>query len=603
MGSSSGLVDWRGRPVDTWKHGGVRASIYIHMLVWLSNVSNIGNMTNIVSYLSVKMNMGVAAASTTSASFVAMMQVFTIPAAFLADSYLKRVYTVLFFAPIEILGYILLAIQAHVPSLHPAPCELAGAAAGAGAGATAATTEAAPGTCETVHGSNLSLLMLGLYLICVGEGAVRACLPALGGDQFDEGDAAEQRQAASFFNWYAFAVSLGALVGLVAVVWVQDNKGWDAGFAVCGAVVLLGLLVWAAGMPTYRNKVPAGSPITRILQVLVVAFKKRNLQLPENPDELYQPTNDDSAKGLEILQRTRGLKCLDKAAIVRGGGSNGGAWSVCSVSQVEETKIVLRMVPIFLTAALGYMPVSVVLTFTVQQGNIMDTRMGAIRVSPATLFVIPTVFQLAILVVYDRAVVPALRRATGRVGGVTHLQRIGVGFVSSLASCAVAAAVEVKRRRLVASSSSSAMMSVFWLTPQFFLLGVVDVTSFVGLLEFFSSEASDGMKSIGSSIFYCMLGMAAWLNTMLIELVNRVTRRRGGGGWLDGANLNESRLDLFYWLVSGIELVAFMAYLLFAWRYVYRNDQRIAAAAADAVDEQEDKKAASNGSLVQINLI
>lgn len=47
--------------------------------------------------------MGVAAASTTSSSFVAMMQVFTIPAAFLADSYLKRVYTVLFFAPIEIL--------------------------------------------------------------------------------------------------------------------------------------------------------------------------------------------------------------------------------------------------------------------------------------------------------------------------------------------------------------------------------------------------------------------------------------------------------------------------------------------------------------------
>jgi hypothetical protein len=30
MGSSSGLVDWRGRPVNTKKHGGVRASIFIH---------------------------------------------------------------------------------------------------------------------------------------------------------------------------------------------------------------------------------------------------------------------------------------------------------------------------------------------------------------------------------------------------------------------------------------------------------------------------------------------------------------------------------------------------------------------------------------------
>lgn len=30
MGSSSGLVDWRGRPVNPKKHGGVRASIFIH---------------------------------------------------------------------------------------------------------------------------------------------------------------------------------------------------------------------------------------------------------------------------------------------------------------------------------------------------------------------------------------------------------------------------------------------------------------------------------------------------------------------------------------------------------------------------------------------
>uniref|UniRef100_J3N7H6 Uncharacterized protein n=1 Tax=Oryza brachyantha TaxID=4533 RepID=J3N7H6_ORYBR len=224
---------------------------------------------------------------------------------------------------------------------------------------------------------------------------------------------------------------------------VVDYRGWDAGFAVCAAVVLLGLLVWAAGIPTYRNKVPAGSPITRIMQVLVVAFKKRNLQLPSNPDELYQPTEHDSLTGHEILQRTPGLKCLDKAAIVEHGSSSGGgngggrgAWSLCSVWQVEETKIVARMVPIFLTATLGYMPVSVILTFTVQQGNTMDTRLGRIRVSPAMLFAIPTVFQMAILVVYDRAVVPALRRATGRVGGVTHLQRIGVGFVFSMAACA-----------------------------------------------------------------------------------------------------------------------------------------------------------------------
>jgi hypothetical protein len=30
MGGSSGLVDWRGRPVNKKKHGGLRASIFIH---------------------------------------------------------------------------------------------------------------------------------------------------------------------------------------------------------------------------------------------------------------------------------------------------------------------------------------------------------------------------------------------------------------------------------------------------------------------------------------------------------------------------------------------------------------------------------------------
>jgi hypothetical protein len=49
------------------------------------------------------MHMGVAEASTTASNFFAALQMFSIPAAFLADSYIKRVYTVLIFGPIEIL--------------------------------------------------------------------------------------------------------------------------------------------------------------------------------------------------------------------------------------------------------------------------------------------------------------------------------------------------------------------------------------------------------------------------------------------------------------------------------------------------------------------
>jgi len=49
------------------------------------------------------MHMDVARASTMASNFFAALQMFSIPAAFLADSYVKRFYTVLIFGPIEIL--------------------------------------------------------------------------------------------------------------------------------------------------------------------------------------------------------------------------------------------------------------------------------------------------------------------------------------------------------------------------------------------------------------------------------------------------------------------------------------------------------------------
>ncbi|ONM19297.1 Peptide transporter PTR2 [Zea mays] len=473
-------------------------------------------------------------------------------------------------------GYILLAVQAHVPSLHPPPC--------------------VPGqetsTCESVSGSNLSLLLLGLYLIPIGDGAARACLPALGGEQFDTSDPVEQRQESSFFNWYTFSVSTGGFVGLVFIVWVENSKGWDVGFAVCALSVLLGMLIWIAGLPLYRNQLPTSSPITRILQVLVAAFKKRNVALPANPSELKQISQDD-AGSLEILHRTDGFRCLDKAAVDTG---RTGGWILCSITQVEETKIILRMVPIFLSAVLGYIPVPLILNFTVQQGNTMDTRLGALHISPATLFIIPTLFQMVILVVYDRFIVPFLRRITGYVGGVTHLQRIGIGFLSTIVATGVAAIVEASRKKVARDSglvdaTAGIPISVFWLTIQFFLLGIVDVTSFVGLLEFFYSEASTGMKSIGSSIFYCILGVSAWLGSLLIQVANRVTRHRDGtGGWLDGTNLNKGKLDRFYWLLAVLELVSLLVYVFFASRYVYGNDQRVVA-------DEDNNTAPSDGTI------
>ncbi|KAL6642414.1 hypothetical protein ACP70R_020595 [Stipagrostis hirtigluma subsp. patula] len=556
-----GLVDWRGRPVNRKRHGRVKATMFVHFLIVMANIANIPLILNLVSYLHGTMHMGIKDASTTSTNFFGAICFFSFLGAFISDSYIKRFYTILIFAPIEIMGYALLALQAHVPSLHPPPCDIINH----------------PNECTPVSGRNLTLLSLGLYLIPVGEGSMRACAAALGGDQFDGDDPVELRGKISFFNWFAFCISLGGFVGLVVMVWVQDNKGWGLAFALAALMILVGTVVVGAGLPFYRHQKPMGSPLTRILQVFVAAFRKRKLSLPDNLMEMHEIT-DGTGMGVEFMEKTPGFQFLDKAAVVDGDTRR---WSLCTVTQVEEAKIILRMLPIFLSSVLGNVPIPLLLALTVQQGGAMDTRLGATNIPPASLFIVPIVFQLLTLVVYDRAVVPWLRRATGYAGGVTHLQRVGVGYVCSVMALAVAAVVEGHRRSRAASAAGPPM-SVFWLTPQFFLLGIMDVTSFVGLLEFFYSEASAGMKSIGGAIVFGVLGVASWLGSFLISVVNRTTARRGGGhGWLDGADLNASRLDLFYWLLAVFGLVSFFLYLLCAWMYTYRHDPRMQPAMED----------------------
>ncbi|XP_020246085.1 protein NRT1/ PTR FAMILY 4.5-like isoform X3 [Asparagus officinalis] len=530
-------------------------------MVTMTTTAYIPTSFNLVSYLHNTMHTGVAKSSTMTTNFAGFSYAFTLLGAFLSDSHISRFKTMLVFGPLEILGYGLLALQAYCPSLHPPPCETSGQL----------------NDCQQVRGSNLVLLYIGLYTVAVGEGCMKACLASFGGDQFDSKDPVESRLQSSFFNWFTFGISVGGFTGLILIVWLENNKGWDYSFGVSALLFLIGLLVLASGFPLYRNQKPKGSPLTRILQVFVAAFRKRNLARPETLKELQQE-EEEEALDREKPSHSKCLRFLDKACIDQG---KSGAWSLCTPSQVEETKILLRMVPIFLICVLNYTPLFLLISFSVQQGNTMNTKVGKIHISPATLFVIPTAFQMVILVVYDRFFVPFARRITGYSRGITPLQRIGIGHVALTAATGVAAIVERKRLEIVGEKGledpgTGVTMSVLWLTAQILFIGINNATTFAGLLEFFNSEASGGIKSFASALFWCTLGLGSLMGTFQVDIVNKVTRHGAEGrGWLEGDTLNRSRLDLFYWFLFAHGGVSFLIYLYCAKRYTYRCDPRV----------------------------
>jgi hypothetical protein len=89
------------------------------------------------------------------------------------------------------------------------------------------------------------------------------------------------------------------------------------------------------------------------------------------------------------------------------------------------------------------------------------------------------------------------------------------------------------------------------------------------------------MKSIATALFWCEIGFASLMATFLVDIVNRSTRHGHQRGWLEGTSLNNSHLDLFYWVVAVVGLLGFLNYLYWAKKYVYQHNPRMAEEPVD----------------------
>jgi len=253
-------------------------------------------------------------------------------------------------------------------------------------------------------------------------------------------------------------------------------------------------------------------------------------------------------------------------------------WRICTVTQVEEFKAFIRVLPVWASTIALSLSYAQPLTFFLGQANIMDRTLGVSFVIPTGSVPVFGAITLILLPIYEKLIVPFLRNLTGHHRGITSLQRIGVGLFVSVFATASAALVEMKRRNYYSVQLS---MSVFWLLPQFLLMGSAEVFTYVGQWEFFYDEATDGTRSIISAMCLCGIGIGNWLSTALVKIIEAAS---GGQdkGWLRD-NLNESRLDNFYWVLTAINGVNFLVYLVVA--HCHRGNGALVMDEAMADDE------------------
>ncbi|KAF8380485.1 hypothetical protein HHK36_027972 [Tetracentron sinense] len=439
--------------------------------------------------------------------------------------------------------------------------------------------------CVPASGLQLMVLYIALYLTALGTGGLKSSVSGFGSDQFDELDRKEKTQMANFFNWFFFFISIGSLMAVTVLVYIQDNLGRKWGYGICVSAIVGGLVVFLAGTRRYRFKKLVGSPLTQIAAVFVASWRKRHIELPSDSLLLF---NDDGStkegetkkKKKQRLPHSKQFRFLDKAAIkdpddMESGFTKVNQWYLSTLTDVEEVKMVIRMVPIWATTIMFWTVYAQMTTFSVSQATTMNRHIGNSFQIPAgslTVFFVASI--LLTVPVYDRLIVPVTRKLLKNPQGLTPLQRIGVGLVLSILAMVAAALTELKRLRaarengLTNDPTAEIPLSVFWLVPQFFLVGSGEAFAYIGQLDFFLRECPKGMKTMSTGMFLSTLSLGFFVSSLLVSIVHKITGDTRP--WLSD-NLNQGKLYNFYWLLAVLSVLNLGVYMVCAKWYVYKE--------------------------------
>ncbi|KAJ7009715.1 protein NRT1/ PTR FAMILY 5.4-like [Populus alba x Populus x berolinensis] len=537
--------------------GGWNAAIFIIFVEAALRFAYYGLAGNLITYLTNDLHQSTSTAIKNINTWVGVSAIFPIFGAIVADSLLGRFKTILLSSTIYFIGMVLLTLSVSVIPTH----------------------------------YREAVFFIALYILAVGEGGHKPSVQTFAADQFDEGEPEEKAAKSSFFNWWYLGIVVGASSAILVVIYIQvtkflnyfkDNIGWTAGIGILTGALGVALFIFLIGIKRYRKQAPVGSPFTMVAQVFVAATRKRRVGQTRQGWGICCEAGGTDIEGQprkRTLAATNQFRFLDKATIIDdldASSKTRNPWRLCSLNQVEEVKLVLRLLPIWLSCLMFTVVIVQTHTLFIKQGSTMTRSIGPnFQVPPASFQSLVGLTILFTVPFYERVFIPAARKITGHSSGITMLQRIGVGLFLSIVEMVVAALVEAKRvsiareHGLMDIPKATIPMSVWWILPQYMISGISDVFTVVGLQELFYDQMPESMRSMGAAAYISVTGLGSFFNTAIITVVQAITAR--SSGILLGNNLNRAHVDYFYWILAALSALNFCVYLWVAHGFVYKK--------------------------------
>ncbi|KAI3785715.1 hypothetical protein L1987_44840 [Smallanthus sonchifolius] len=532
--------------------GGWKSIRYIIGNESFEKVASMSLVMNMTVYLRSNYNMSGIFLVNVVTIWMGTSNIWSLAGAFVSDAYIGKYLTLLYGSIASLMGMGMMTLTAGVPHLRPPKC-----------------TDLP--NCIQPENWQLALLFTGLGLLAVGAGGLRPCGIAFGVDQFDTTTVKGQKQLQSFFNLWYLSFTLTLIIALTGVVYIQTNISWVIGFAIPTTCLLFSVTIFLIGRHTYIIKKPEGSVFSDIIKVIIASIRKR--KIPSNYS-FYYP--HDQQQSNNILVRTQRFKCLDKAAmIVDPSELNSNLlpqnkWRLCSVQQVENLKCVVGILPVWVSGVGCMLVIDQQTTFGVLQAMQMTTTIGpGFKIPPGWVTEIAMITLSIWIFVYEGIYVPKLMKLLKKDARLTMVTRVRIGIIMSIFCMVTAGIIERKRRDSALNNHTYvAPLHVFWLVPQFMLSGLIEVFDSVAIMEFFTTQMPESMRTVASAIFFITLSISSYLSLLIVNIIHKLTGTNGRNPWLGGHDLNKNRLDYYYYIIAGFGVLNLIYFTFVGSKFV-----------------------------------
>lgn len=397
----------------------------------------------------------------------------------------------------------------------------------------------------------------------------------------------------STFWRFFFSILAVIIVTFVAVLGFPYIKPWSLRFGIPAICTLVATILFFSGSCSYSYFRPQGSPITMFFRVFVAATLKLFNRSPKDPGDLYE-IHDPR---FYIAPHTRSLRCLDKAAIViptqpREEQEN-NIWRLCTVTEIEETKVIIRMIPVWMTFILCGVVSALGFTFFIEQLEHLNPKVGRLKVPIVVLLWFFEQAQNQLAKLYIKF---ANYLAKSGLGKFAPFIGIAISMILAILCCITAAKVEkhrlevVQKHGLVDKPDERIPMTMFWLLPQFVLLGLFQGIFNCSTITFFVDQSPVSTRRYLPIFISAVFGVGILGNVLSVFVVGKVSERGGKMNWFQ-KNLNASRIDKYYWTLAWLMGINLVVYIVVALFYRYKEselEEELQAPQFDGIEEPYD---------------